>query len=99
MAIDDPNKLVVDTNIITEKPKNIYIDPLSVTSLYLTIVSGKEELGTATGFIVEKEKSYYLITNWHVLNGKHPITKKDIFKQGKTPDLLLIWHHAEKLGS
>jgi len=46
--------------------QNATIDPLSVTSLHLVILHGETEIGQATGFVVEKNQNYYLVTNRHV---------------------------------
>lgn len=35
----------------------------------ITRADGTEErMGTATGFIVERESVHYLITNWHIVD-------------------------------
>lgn len=79
--------------------KPVFIDPLSVRSLYLILAKGEKVLGTATGFVVEKNKKYYLITNWHVLSGRHPQTNQPIDPNGKIPDRVHVVHHAKKLGT
>jgi V8-like Glu-specific endopeptidase len=43
------------------------IDVLSVTSLALAIFHNQTLLGSATGFVVQKNRTYYLITNRHVV--------------------------------
>jgi len=43
------------------------IDPLSVTSLQLKIRHNDVEIGTATGFVLQKNGNYYLLTNRHVV--------------------------------
>jgi Trypsin-like peptidase domain len=42
------------------------IDQLSVTSLALAIFHGDIPIGSATGFVLQKNQNYYLITNRHV---------------------------------
>lgn len=91
--------VIVDTNVTRSKGERIMIDPLTVRSLYLIQVNCKQPLGTATGFVVAKGKEYYLITNWHVVSGRHPTSNKVIHPKGKTPDSLMIWHHGKQLGS
>ncbi len=81
----------------TQKP--VSIDPLSIRSLYLFLAKGNKVLGTATGFVVEKNKKRYLITNWHVLSGRHPQTNQSIDPNGETPDRVHVVHHAKKLGT
>jgi len=43
------------------------LDPLSVTSLRLNLRHDDVEIGSATGFVVEKANKRYLITNRHVV--------------------------------
>lgn len=98
MCAADTEDVIVDTNVA--KPGTpVMIDPLSVRPLYLTQIKGSEGLGQATGFVVERENTKYLITNWHVVSGRHPQTNQPVNPQGKTPDALLIWHHGKTLGS
>jgi hypothetical protein len=44
-----------------------HVDRLSATSLKLTIRRGEVDIGSATGFVVQKNQKYYLITNRHVV--------------------------------
>lgn len=79
--------------------ERITIDPLSGRSLYLELVHGNLKLGTATGFIIEWQQKYYLITNYHVVSGRDPNTNEIIDPYGNVPDKLLIWHHSNVLGN
>lgn len=96
-----PNKedAIVDTNLVKTEPEKVFIDPLSVRPLYLLQISSNQVLGTATGFVVEKDKKYYLITNWHVVSGRNPQSDAILHPEGKTPDTILIWHHGKQLGT
>lgn len=76
----------------------INIDTLTVRSLLIWQLKGKEILGSATGFVVENDKKKYLVTNWHVVSGKHPVTNQITDKNGRIPDSILLWHHGKKLG-
>jgi hypothetical protein len=91
--------VIVDSNISELNPRQISIDPLSARPLYLIQIKANEPLGTATGFIVEKENKNFLITNWHVVSGRNPQSGETLNSEGKTPDALLIWHHGERLGT
>jgi hypothetical protein len=91
--------VIVDSNLSEMNPRQVFIDPLSARPLYLIQINGNEPLGTATGFIVEKENKHYLITNWHVVSGLNPKTGETLSPKGKTPDALLIWHHGKQLGT
>jgi Trypsin-like peptidase domain len=52
-----------------------YIDYFSLSSVRLQMLSETEKhLGSATAFHVTHEERDYLVTNWHVVTGKHPET-------------------------
>lgn len=81
-------------------PRKIIIDPLSACSLRLELVAKGHPLGTATGFVVEETKEWYLITNWHVVAGRDPDTNQLLSSTGATPDTIRIIHHlAGRLGT
>jgi len=79
--------------------KEISLDPLSARSLYLTLVSKGEDIGSATGFVIQWNDQSYLITNWHVISGHHPETNETVFENAAIPDEVLIMHHGQKLGT
>lgn len=91
-AVTKPGQGTTDVN-------QIFIDPISVRPLYLIQIKGDQTLGMATGFIVQKANTYYLITNWHVVSGRHPETNQVKHPSGQTPDALYIWHHGKQLGT
>lgn len=62
----------------------------SVQSLFLAATVNGQQLGSATGFIVMKDTQPYLITNWHVVSGRHPGTGQPRSRTGATPDTLHI---------
>jgi hypothetical protein len=93
------NDVIVDPNFTKAAQKKVLIDPLSVRPLYLIQVNGNQVLGMATGFVVQKANNYYLITNWHVLSGRHPSSDEVLDPTCKTPDALQIWHHGKQIGS
>lgn len=43
------------------------IDRLSVTSLSVVVFHGDTSIGSATGFVLQKNQNYYLVTNRHVV--------------------------------
>jgi hypothetical protein len=43
------------------------IDRLSVTSLAVAVFHGNTSIGRATGFVLQKNQNYYLVTNRHVV--------------------------------
>jgi len=71
----------------------IRIDPLSKCSLLLELSMDGNPLGTATGFVINAGGKHHLITNWHVVTGRHPDTNKNLI-DGKNPTEVTILHHA-----
>lgn len=62
------------------EPKKVILDNLSYAAIPLLLkikIDGCEkEIGSATGFLWKTENKKFLVTNWHVLSGLDPITKK-----------------------
>lgn len=77
----------------------ISIDEFSTKPLYLDIYLNDEQLGVATGFVIKRDKNYYLITNWHVVSGKKPSSNQSLSPENKVPNKLKVWFHGQKLGS
>lgn len=78
----------------------VQIDPLSVTSLYLKVYANGNQLSTATGFVVEHRSRSFLVTNWHVLSGRHPETGNPLSPTAGIPDEVRIAHTQKRsLGS
>lgn len=50
----------------------------------------RQKLASATGFIYERNEKLYLITNWHNLTGKNPVTKEQISSHGGIPDVVVL---------
>lgn len=71
----------------------VKIDPLSVTSFYLKLRVNANLLSNATGIIVEHNSKYFLVTNWHVLSGRHAETGKPLSPTAGIPDEVRIAHH------
>ncbi len=67
--------------------RQISIDPLSCSSLLIKTKKGRVDLGFASGFIVEKGASIFLITNRHV------------FLDGEADKIEIFHHGNKKLGS
>ncbi len=72
------------------------VDQLTVTSLHLELFFDAQYLSSATGFVVEKEGNYFLVTNWHVVSGRHPTTQKPLSSTGAIPNKIRVWHNAKK---
>jgi Trypsin-like peptidase domain len=69
-------------------------DLISLTSYYLESRFESTTLSTATGFFATKGKKTFLITNWHVVSGRNPETKKCLSDTGGIPDNLLVRVHG-----
>lgn len=76
-------------------PTIVRIDPLSCSSLYLKLYVNGLQLGTATGFVVEKNSRRYLVSNWHVFSGRHAETEKPLSGTAAPPDEVRIAHHMK----
>ncbi|WP_392872747.1 trypsin-like peptidase domain-containing protein [Streptomyces sp. LN499] len=72
------------------------ISPFSVASLLLTPTANGYPLGTATGFVYMDDQRPFLITNWHVVAGRHRITGQPIHSSGATPDAIAIRHLEDR---
>jgi hypothetical protein len=66
----------------------------SVASLCLQLSVRGTSLGTATGFLVERDEVTYLVTNFHVVSGRHPETHANERLDGAWPDSVRILHNA-----
>ncbi len=72
------------------------MDQPSFQSLYLETQFGEKSLSTATGFVVENSKGApLLITNWHVVAGRHLDTKQPLHSSAAVPDVLNIAHNQK----
>src|SRR5258706_8603470 len=72
----------------------ITVDPLSFVSLFLQTKCKGQLLGrAATAFCVAKDSQHYLITNWHVLSGRHPETNQPLSDTAGLPDELVVAYH------
>jgi hypothetical protein len=50
------------------------IDPFSLTTVPLQQYANGMKIGDATGFVWRRHDRNYLITNWHVVTGRHAVT-------------------------
>ena len=78
----------------------LHIDEFSVKPLYLETYINTSRTGIATGFVVKRNDSYYLITNWHVVTGRNPYSNRPLSTTGiADPNILKVWFHAQNLGN
>jgi hypothetical protein len=70
-------------------------DPLEFCSFRLTTrTEDDHDIDQATGFVVHKDGAPFLITNWHVVSGRHPQTGHEI---GDAPEYLMADFHRKEL--
>lgn len=64
------------------------LDEYSVTTLRLTLLSQGNTISVATGFLSAHQGAVYLVTNWHVISGRHPGTGEPLNRMFAVPDTL-----------
>lgn len=84
---------------MAENPDHATVDPLSLTSLYLKLYVRDQHLSNASGFVVRYAERNFLVTNWHVLSGRHADTQKPLSPTAGIPDQLRIAHLLTDAGS
>src|ERR1017187_2224599 len=68
-------------------------------SLFIEVYKDNRKMATATGFIIKsKSGKNYLITNYHVLTLKNPITDKYEDTITASPNRIAIHHNGILLG-
>lgn len=82
-------------------PRNIFLDPLSASSLRVEPYFQQQALATATGFTITVDGRSYLITNWHVVSGRDADTAACLDKKNAAiPDRLVVrFHQKDSLGA
>lgn len=69
------------------------IDPLSTVPLHIQLLDEEDtHIANATGFVVSASEEPYLITNWHVITGRNPVT--GALSLSAVPSKMRIWHHS-----
>jgi len=69
------------------------IHPVSRCTTPLEGYFNETSLGISTGFFYSENNQVYLVTNWHVLTGKNPITGKHLSVTKAEPNRIKIWQH------
>ncbi len=65
--------------------------PLFIESIMKNKISGEYiTLSTATGSLYKNNGHIYLVTNWHVLSGRHAHTKQPLHSQGGLPEIVKV---------
>lgn len=63
-------------------------DPLSLTTHHLHICFTETVISSGSGFIYHSKNSFYLITNWHNVSGKNPLTNEYLSEHKSIPDMI-----------
>lgn len=70
-------------------------EDLSYISIVLEPHFEDIKLATATGFFIFMNAEYYLVTNWHVVTGRHNKTHEPLDKLNSgIPNKIKLWLHA-----
>lgn len=77
------------------EPIVIHIQPQSVRSLYIEPRFNGQKLSSATGFVAVSPSGLVLITNRHVVTGRHQQTEECLSKQASIPNQLAIFHNKK----
>jgi hypothetical protein len=78
----------------------IIIDPYSVATVPLEMFFNATPLSIGTSFIWSQSGSFYLITNWHNVTGKDPLTGRHLSSTCAEPNRLKAWLNTKcALGS
>jgi hypothetical protein len=75
------------------------LDSLNFISLRLVSAKDTFSIACGTGFVVSAKDKYYLITNWHVVTGRDPITGLCMDSRGYYPNRIYIWYYGKTLDS
>jgi hypothetical protein len=68
-------------------------------SLLITPMVNGLDLASATGFIVRHGNDFFIVTNWHVLSGRHVDTEEPMHDSAATPDAVRITHTTGDLNT
>ena len=71
----------------------------SVKSLLVIGRVNRNELSVATAFVANHEGEHYLVTNWHVVTGRHPDTGQPMSTGAVLDDLSVLHNVAGQLGA
>jgi hypothetical protein len=79
----------------------VHVELPSVQSLFLQLRYNGQNLSTATGFLVQKDATHLLITNRHVVTGRHNDTDEPISKEtaGLPNEVAILHHRLDHIGA
>lgn len=73
------------------------IDQYSLATVPLEMFFNDTHLAMGTGFVWKAGEQFFLITNWHNLSGRDPITGKHLSKTAAEPNRLHIWWNKKEM--
>lgn len=71
------------------------INENSSKPVFIKCFYNETQLSTATGFRVNKNGKNFLITNWHVVSGRHLITHECLSKTAAVPNKLVLNYRVQ----
>ncbi|MGZ2258665.1 S1 family peptidase [Roseobacter sp. A03A-229] len=77
---------------------NVDLDYFSAVPVPIRMMQDDMFLGPATGFVIEKDGSNYLISNWHVFSGRNAYSGQPLLPTGAIPNRFELMLHLEKVG-
>lgn len=80
---------------IQRNPSSYMVSDPSIRSLYLRPMFDGTPLSNATGFVVDSAIGRLLITNRHVVTGRHQDTDEPMSSHSGVPNQLAISHHEK----
>lgn len=94
-TLDSRNVDYTDNLILKDgfkMPKIVNPDQLSLTTHHILMGHKQTDsiLSAATGFIYQFQSDHYLITNWHNVTGRNPITGSCLSENLSVPDSICI---------
>ncbi|MCD4708612.1 MAG: serine protease [Candidatus Sabulitectum sp.] len=85
-------------NLLITALLSVTYDPLSLQSLYLNVVTDGQYVFSGTGFLVEHDSRYFLVTNQHVFSGIDFFNNTPLAPDSSKPVELHLWFHGPLLG-
>ena len=78
---------------MSDQTQRITIQEPSLKSLFLQTLANGNPIGTGTGFVVTSARGPMLISNRHIVTGRHNQTNQILSPTGTVPDSVAILHN------
>lgn len=74
-----------------------HISQPSFMSLYVEMLARGQKIGSGTAFVASSSAgTNFLVTNRHIVTGRHQETGKTLDKNCAYPDTLRVWHNSKQ---